>query len=45
MEQNLSIACRPKNLDDMVGVDKIVDQIRKQMASGRVPKAWLFRFL
>ena len=42
MEQNLSIACRPKTLDDMVGADKIVDQIRKQMASGRIPKAWLF---
>lgn len=42
MDQNLSITCRPKRLDMMVGTRGITDQIRNQIANGRIPKVWLF---
>lgn len=42
MGQQLSLAARPRTLDQLVGQDKMVRAIRGHMASGRTVKAWLF---
>lgn len=41
MAQQLSLATRPKYLDDLVGQQKMVAQIRGHATSGRIVKAWL----
>jgi DNA polymerase III subunit gamma/tau len=38
--QQLSLAARPKSLDQLVGQQKTIDAIRGHMKSGRVIKAW-----
>jgi replication-associated recombination protein RarA len=42
LEQSLTISLRPKSLDEMIGIKNITDQIRSQLAGGRLPTAWLF---
>ena len=37
----LSLSFRPKAFEDLVGQSHVVKIIRKQMASGRMPAAWL----
>lgn len=37
----LSIALRPRCLEDMIGADKFVGRIRRRFESGRIPKALL----
>lgn len=41
-DRNLSISARPKRFKDLVGQGEVVQQIRKQISSGRLPAAWLF---
>lgn len=38
----LTLALRPKGLDDLVGQSKNVEAIKNQIASGRIPRAWMF---
>ena len=42
MAQQLSLAARPRSLDQLVGQRKTVDAIRSHMAGSRTVKAWLF---
>jgi DNA polymerase III delta prime subunit len=37
----LSIKLRPKNLDDLVGQESVVREVRGQFASGRIPRTYL----
>lgn len=37
-----SVALRPKRLSEVIGQPSLVTGIKSQIASGRVPKAWLF---
>lgn len=41
-DRNLSIAARPRRFHDLIGQREIIHQIRGQIASGRLPAAWLF---
>jgi DNA polymerase-3 subunit gamma/tau len=41
-ESQLAISMRPKSLDEMIGVDKLVKRLRVRMESGRIPKAFMF---
>jgi hypothetical protein len=40
--QQLSLSARPQTLDALVGQQKVVESIRGQWATGRIPKAWMF---
>lgn len=42
MGQQLSLSARPRTLDQLIGQDKTVARIRGHIASGRIPKAWVF---
>jgi len=42
MAEVAALQLRPKSLDEMIGQAKLVNAIREQFASGRVPKAWMF---
>ena len=42
MARQLSLAARPRTLDQLVGQEKTVDRIRGHMKSDRIVKAWLF---
>lgn len=42
MTDTLSLSMRPTSLDEIVGSTNVVTAIRKQIASGRIPKGWLF---
>ena len=41
-ERNLSVSQRPTALDQMIGLDHVVQQIESILASGRMPTAWMF---
>jgi replication-associated recombination protein RarA len=42
MSEVLSRSLRPRSFDKMFGQAQIVNSIRKQVASGRVPQCWMF---
>lgn len=42
LTQQLSLAIRPKNFDDLLGQEKVVKAIRGQYETGRMKKGWLF---
>lgn len=37
----LTLKLRPRNLDELVGQEEVVRQLRAQLASGRIPRAYL----
>lgn len=39
---DLAVTMRPKSFDDMIGVDKLINQIRSQIANHKSKRAWLF---
>ena len=41
-EHTLSISMRPKVLEEVIGHLDVVNAIKKQISSGRIPKGWLF---
>lgn len=41
-EHTLSISMRPKVLEEVIGQTDVVNAIKKQISSGRIPKGWLF---
>ena len=40
--QTLNLSFRPRSFDEMIGQKHMIDLIRKQIKSGRVPAAWMF---
>lgn len=42
MEHTLSLSLRPQDLDSVIGHQRIVAALRKQMAEKRVAKGWIF---
>lgn len=42
VERNLSVELRPKDFHEFIGSQKVVAQIRSQLANGRIPTAFLF---